>query len=228
MSPPAQPLKVLLAAHPNLDTLDLTGPLEILSHATHPSTSPLKKAFTTTITSASELTTTGQGLTFQRNIPITEADATLSDYDILVIPGGGSPGVLEGKTEPLHLIKAFVSLPKREDGRVRILFSVCTGSLFLAEAGVLDGLTATTHPEYYGKLREILQAKGMGDRTTVVEERFVVNKVDGEKGLRIVTAGGVSSGIDAALWLVGDLVGMESQEKVERIVQHAHRSGVVL
>jgi transcriptional regulator GlxA family with amidase domain len=228
MSPQTQPLKGLLAAHPNLDTLDLTGPLEILSQATHRSTSLPKKAFTTTITSASELTTTGQGLTFQRNIPITDAHATLSDYDILVIPGGGSPGVLEGKTEPLHLIKAFVSLPKREDGRVRILFSVCTGSLFLAEAGVLDGLTATTHPEYYGKLREILQAKGMGDRTTAVEERFVVNKTDGQKGLRIITAGGVSSGIDAALWLVGDLVGMESKEKVERIVQHAHRSGIVL
>ena len=117
---------------------------------------------------------------------------------------------------------------EREDGRVRILFSVCTGSLFLAEAGVLDGLTATTHPDYYGKLREILQAKGMGDRTAVVEERFVVNKIDGEKGLRVITAGGVSSGIDAALWLVGDRVGMESKEKVERIVQHAHRSGVVL
>jgi transcriptional regulator GlxA family with amidase domain len=100
--------------------------------------------------------------------------------------------------------------------------------LFLAEAGVLDGLTATTHPEYYGKLREILQAKGMGDRTTVLEERFVVNKMDEEKGLRVITAGGVSSGIDAALWLVGDRVGMESKDKVESIVQHAHRTGVVL
>ncbi|PMD14108.1 class I glutamine amidotransferase-like protein [Hyaloscypha hepaticicola] len=228
-------MKVLITVHPNLDTLDLTGPLEILSHATHPTTTttPPAPAFNITITSASPLTTTGQGLTFQRHIPIPDVYSTLSTYDILIIPGGASSSVLEGHTEPLHLIKAFASLPKREDGRARILFSVCTGSLFLAEAGVLDGLTVTTHPEYYGKLREILHAKvegegkGEGDRTMVVEERFVVNRTD-EEGLRVVTAGGVSSGIDGALWVVGELVGRECKEGVEGIVQHAYRSGVVL
>jgi transcriptional regulator GlxA family with amidase domain len=221
------PFKVLYAAHPGLDTLDLTGPLETLSHAAHLSSAPPQKAFTRTITAVSALTTTGQGLTFQRDIPISEAHSKLADFDILVIPGGGSPGVLEGKTEPLDLIRAFVAQPKKEDGRIRILFSVCTGSLILAEAGALDGKTATTHPNYYGKLREIVQSRGEG-KTAVVEERFVVNRTDAEKGLRIITAGGVSSGIDAALWLIGDLVGKESKEKVEAIVQHAHRTGVVL
>jgi transcriptional regulator GlxA family with amidase domain len=227
MSTPSKPLKVLYHAHPHLDTLDFTGPLEILSHAAHLSSTPPQKAFTHTITAVSQLITTNQGLTFQRDIPVSEAYSKLADFDILVIPGGGSPGVLEGKTEPLGLIKTFVSLPKKADGSIRILFSVCTGSLFLAETGVLDGKTATTHPNYYGKLREIVQSRGEG-RTTVVEERFVVNRTDVEKGLRIITAGGVSSGIDAALWLVGDLVGKESKEKVEAIVQHAHRTGVVL
>ena len=83
-----------------------------------------------------------------------------------------------------------------------------------------------THPEYYGRLREIVKAKGTN--TTVVEERFVVNKLDEQKGLRIITAGGVTSGIDAVLWLVGEVVGKESKANVEFIVQHAHRSGVVL
>ena len=224
MSAKTVPLKVLYTTHPILDTLDFAGPLEILSHAKHSSSLP---AFTHTITAVSELTTTGQGLTFQRNISIAEAHSRLTDFDILVVPGGGTPGVLEGKTEPLHLIKAFLALPKREDGSIRILFSVCTGSLFLAEVGALDGKTATTHPGYYDKLREIVNGRGEG-KTIVVEERFVVNRTDEEKGLKIITAGGVSSGIDAALWLVGDLVGKESKEKVEFIVQHAHRSGVVL
>jgi len=199
--------------------------LEILSHAAH-STSPPTPAFSHTIASLTDLTTTHQNLRFQRDISISSAYITLVDYDILVIPGGGSPGVLGGHTEPIHLIKAFAALPKKDDGTPRFLLSVCTGSLFLAEAGVLEGLTATTHPEYYGNLRDIVKAKGT--KTTVVEERFVVNKLDEQNGLRIITAGGVSSGIDAALWLVGELVGKESKEKVEFIVQHAHRTGIVM
>jgi transcriptional regulator GlxA family with amidase domain len=218
-------LNVLYAVHPSLDTLDLAGPLEILSHPTRASSIPPAKVFASTITAVSEFTTTEQRLTIKRHIPISEAHAKLADFDILVIPGGGSQGVLRGKTEPLDLIKAFAALRKKQDGSIRTLMSVCTGSLFLAEAGVLDGKTATTHPNYYMQLREMVAASG---KTKVVEERFVVNKTDEEMGLRIVTAGGVSSGIDAALWLIGDVVGKESMEKVAHVVQHAHRGGVVL
>jgi len=218
-------LNVLYAVHPSLDTVDLTGSLEILSHATHPSSSPPVKVFENTITAVTEFTTTEQKLTVKRHIPISEAHAKLGDVDILVIPGGGSKGVLQGKTEPLDLIKAFAALPKKEDGSIRTLMSVCTGSLFLAEAGVLNGKTATTHPDYYGQLREMVAGNGT---TKVVEDRFVVNKTDEERGLRIITAGGVSSGIDAALWLIGDVAGKESMEKVAHSVQHAHRGGVVL
>ena len=219
------PLKVLYHAHPDLDTLDLVGPLEILSHAVYSNTTPRAKVFANTITAVSEFTTTGQMLTFKRDIPISEAYAKLTDFDVLVIPGGGSPGVLEGKTEPLDLIKAFVDLPKKADGSLRTLMSVCTGSLFLAEAGVLDGQTATTHPGYYDKIKELAKSKGT---TTVVEDRFVVNKTDQEKGLRIITAGGVNSGIDAGIWLVNDVAGKESMDGVLFVVQHAHRGGLVL
>jgi putative intracellular protease/amidase len=111
------------------------------------------RIFTSTITAVSELTTTNQNLTLQRHIDITTAYSTPAGYDILVIPGGGTPGVLEGKTEPLGLIKAFAGSRKREDGGIRTLMSVCRGSFLLAEAGVLGGKSVTTHPRYYGKLR---------------------------------------------------------------------------
>jgi transcriptional regulator GlxA family with amidase domain len=228
MASPQQPLKVLIHLHPSLDTLDFTGPLEMLSHATWPPTADsdksVSKVFHNTITAVSEFTTSNQNLTVKRHISTTEAYATLADYDVLVIPGGGSPGVLEGKTEPLDLIKAFAALPKREDGRTRYLLSVCTGSLFLGEAGVLHGLSATTHKNYYGTLREVTGAKG---DTKVLEERYVVNKVN-EKGLRVVTSGGVSCGLDACLWLIGEVAGRESRERVAEIVQYAWREGVVL
>lgn len=224
-----QPLKVLYHLHHQMDTLDFTGPLEILSHATYVATSDSDTAqsnvFHATITAVDEFTTSTQDCTIKRHVPISEAYATLADYDVLIIPGGGSPGVLNGKTEPLDLIKAFVELPKRDDGRTRYLLSVCTGSLFLAEAGVLDGLSATTHVNYYGQLEKICQSKG---KTTVLEERFVVNKVDEEKGLRTITSGGVSSGLDSCLWLIGEIAGKESRESVMHNVQCAWREGVVL
>ena len=223
-----QPLKVLIHLHPNLDTLDFVGPLEILSDATWASTSdsdaPVSEVFHNTLTAVSEFTTSTQNLTVKRHVAITEAYATLSDYDVLIIPGGGSPAVLNGKTEPLGLIKAFAALPRREDGRTRYLLSVCTGALFLAEAGVLDGLSATTHTNYYGRLRELAGAKG---DTKVLEERFVVNKVDG-KGLRVITSGGISCGLDSSLWLIEEVAGRESRERVAENSHYAWREGVVL
>lgn len=220
------PFKVLYALHPSLDTLDFTGPLEIFSHATYQPTSDTdnaeSKVFQPTISAVSEFTTSTQKAIFKRHISIIEAHSTLAEYNVLVIPGGGSQPVLDGQTEPIHLIKAFAALPKKADGSTRYLLSVCTGSLFLAEAGVLDGLSGTTHVNYYGQLGKIAAKKG---KTTVLDERFVVNKVDEEKGLRIITSGGVSCGLDASLWLVEHIAGSESKERVMKIVQYAWREG---
>jgi transcriptional regulator GlxA family with amidase domain len=223
-----RPIKVLYHVHPKLDTMDFTGPFEILSTPVHVSTlssSGPTKIFQNTIAAVSEFTITNQNLTLKHHIPTSEAHANLVDYDVLVIPGGGSPGVLEGKTEPLGLINAFASLPKKGDGSIRTILSVCTGSLLLAEAGVLDGKSATTHPFYYGKLGDISALKG---KTNVLKERFVVNEVDEEKGLRIITAGGISCGLDASLWLIGELVSKECLDFVAGRVQYAYREGVIL
>lgn len=219
-------LKILYHLHPNVETLDFAGPFEILSHAKYPDSST--PAFTSTITAVEPTVTTRQNCSINRHVSLSEAYATLADYDVLVIPGGGvadAGGVLENKTEPIALAKAFAELPKREDGSVRVLFSVCTGSLILAEAGVLDGVSATTHPSYYEQFEEMCAKKG---QTQVLRERYVVNKVQEGRGLRIVTAGGVSCGMDAGLWLVQQVAGLEAAEKVTQIVQYAWRKGVVL
>lgn len=216
------PLKVLYHIHPDLYTLDLAGPLELLTSANYPSGG---RIFSSTVTATTEYVTTEQNLEIRCHISVEDAYASLADYDVLIIPGGGSPGVLGGQTEPIHLIKAFSDLPKRDDGRVRTLLSVCTGSLFVAAAGVLDGLVATTHANYYPRLREVAAAQG---ETKVVEERFVVNKVNEEKGLRVVTSGGVTCGLDSCLWLIGETAGLESKELSAHRVQYAWREGLVL
>ncbi len=220
-----QPLKVLLPIHPMLEALDFVGPLEILSHARF---SQGPEAFQCTITAAEALTTSTQGVAFSRDMDISEAHRRLSEFDVMVIPGGGSHSVLEKDSEPLALIRAFATLPKREGGRARILISVCTGSLFLASQGILRGLTAVTHPNYIGKLHEICNQQGAGaESTTVVNERYVVNRVS-ERGLRVITSGGISCGLDATLWLVEDVAGQTAREQVEHNTQYAWRQGLVV
>lgn len=109
----------------------------------------------------------------------------LSEIDILVVPGGGSEKVVKAKSQPIPLIKAFTELQKKQPNRERSIMSVCTGSLFLAEAGILSGLAATTHPNFITKLEIIASnaaQRDMADRVDVVEERYVVNNLRFELG----------------------------------------------
>lgn len=192
----------------------------MLSHAFHDKNynaprSEANPVFSSTIVSSTELTTTNQNLVIKRDISFTQAHADLASYDVLVIPGGGSSNVLTERTEPISLITAFFNLPPKKDGSTRYILSVCTGSLFLGEAGILKGLSATTHFDFYDRLREITG----GNETKVLEERFVVNRKDEERGVRVITAGGVSCGLDACLWLIGEVVGEEIKESAANVVQ---------
>ncbi len=108
-------------------------------------------------------------------------DEPLWGYDMLVVPGGFAARELANDEE-------FVSWLKTTDAD--LLASVCTGSLLLGAAGFLSGKRATTHPDAYDLLSEHCEE--------VVEERVVR---DGN----VVTAGGVTSGIDLGLSLVAEL-----------------------
>ena len=99
--------------------------------------------------------------------------------DVLVIPGGGGVRTLLEDQD-------FLGWLRRVHATTRFTTSVCTGSLLLAAAGLLDGLTAATH---WGAVGEI---EGYG--ATYTPERVVRHG-------RIITSAGVSSGIDMALHL---------------------------
>lgn len=99
--------------------------------------------------------------------------------DIVVVPGGFG-------TRALVNDEAILDWIRTAHGTSRFTTSVCTGSLLLGAAGLLDGLSATTH----FAARQLLAKYG----ATPSEARIV------EEG-KIITAAGVSSGIDMALLL---------------------------
>jgi transcriptional regulator GlxA family with amidase domain len=129
------------------------------------------------------------------------ADATLEEIpspDIVVVPGGfGNRMLLEH--EPLH--EWIRGVHETSTWTT----SVCTGSLLLAAAGLLDGAPATTH----WLARDVLAELG----AEPVPDRIV------EHG-KIVTAAGVSSGIDMALHLVTNINGPEVAQAVQLGIEY--------
>jgi transcriptional regulator GlxA family with amidase domain len=111
-------------------------------------------------------------------------DATLgelTDPDVVVVPGGVG-------TRPLVQDEELLSWLRTAHGTSAFTTSVCTGSLLLAAAGLLEGLTATTH---WSAMAELARLGAVPTRQRVVEHL----------DRRIVTAAGVSAGIDMALRL---------------------------
>ena len=143
-------------------------------------------------------------------------DATFDEVphpDVVVIPGG--IGTRPLVADPDHPIFDWVRAAHQTS---RFTTSVCTGSLVLAAAGLLQGLSATTHWGAYDALRK-LGAEPTGQR--------VVEHLD----QRIITAAGVSSGIDMALrlseLLVDDIAAKAMQLMIEYDPQPPFDAGSV-
>ncbi len=132
-----------------------------------------------------------------------EVDGTFEDFahpDIVVFPGGVG-------TRPLMHDERVLDWVRGVHPTTTYTTSVCTGSLVLAAAGLLDGLTATTHWSALGTLAEH-GAIPVSDR--------VVEHLD----RRIITAAGVSSGIDMALRLVELLVDRTAAEASQLMIEY--------
>jgi transcriptional regulator GlxA family with amidase domain len=120
--------------------------------------------------------------------------------DLLVLPGGSTPPLLEDD-DFLRRIRAL-----KDSGT--LMTSVCTGALIFAKAGLLDGRPATTH---WGSIEKL---GGLGSDIRVdADARFVD---DGD----VVTAAGVSAGIDMALHLIARLESVERAQEVRRYIQY--------
>jgi transcriptional regulator GlxA family with amidase domain len=130
-------------------------------------------------------------------------DATFDDVsepDIIVFPGGVG-------TRPLQTDKRVLDWLRHAHRTTRFTTSVCTGSLVLGAAGLLEGLPATTHWACYNDLA----AHG-----ALPTAQRVVEHLD----QRIITSAGVSSGIDMALRLVELLIDATAAQAMQLMIEY--------
>jgi transcriptional regulator GlxA family with amidase domain len=180
-------MQVAYLLYPRFTALDITGPHDVLNSV--PGTESVFVA-----EEAGPVRNESDTLSLVADRPLAE----VTRPDIVVVPGGlGTRALLDH--EPLlawlrgvHETSTWTT-------------SVCTGSLLLAAAGLLDGTPATTHWLYRDQLAE-LGAEPAPDR--VVREG------------KVVTAAGVSSGIDMALRLIQLMHGDEAAQAVQLGIEY--------
>lgn len=120
------------------------------------------------------------------------------DADVLLLPGGH----VDDENER---IRAWI---KKANDRATTVLTVCNGSFFLASAGMLDGLEATT---FNGALDRLAEA---APRTKIVRDRRFVDNG------KVVTSAGLASGIDAAFHVLGEFEGRGRAQEVATFLEY--------
>lgn len=178
-------LNVAILIFDGVQIIDYTGPYEVLGS--------WSRRNVYTVAERPEAIKTNMGMQVIPNYTFQNQPRP----DILIIPGGGSsePG-REARGVGRQLDNQNVIKWIQDNAaEAKHVMSVCNGAFLLAKAGLLDGLEATTTAGLIERL------KGMAPKTKVVsDKRFVDNG-------KIITTGGLSSGIDGALHLVEKLDG---------------------
>jgi len=132
--------------------------------------------------------------------------------DIFLVPGGGgytAAGVPYGSRKEMHN-PVLLEWIKKNNGYAEMVLSVCTGSLILAKAGLLDGLSATTHWKSMDQLKEAAP-----NTKLIYDKRWVDNG-------RIIVSAGVSAGIDMSLYVIQKLLGKDVADLTARSMQYDH------
>jgi len=179
--------RVGLVLYPRFTALDIVGPFQTLVDV------PGLDVFFVAATTGPVVDHSGR-LALEAKVAFDDVDA----LDVLVVPGGFADGSIDASNEVVRFIKKI-------HPTTTWTTSVCTGSIFLAHAGILDGLTATTHWASYDRLRAL--------GAVPTEQRVV------QEG-KIVTAAGVSAGIDMGLVLVAALVGEDMAKVIQLAIEY--------
>jgi len=178
--------KINMLLFEGMTQLDLTGPYEVLAR--------MPGAKIELVGETMQPVASDRGLAI---VPTTTRDKA-GPADLLVVPGG--PGVDDAILDP-----GWVEFVRRQAAGARWVFGICTGTLLLGAAGVLQGRRSTGH----WLARDLLAHFG----ATVSDERMVV---DGN----LFTSGGVTAGIDMALRVVAELKGEETAKRIQLQIEY--------
>jgi putative intracellular protease/amidase len=180
-------MRIVFPLYPRFTALDAIGPYEVLSRL------PGAEVVFAAVEPGPVTTDTGT-----LTVLAETALADIADCDVVVVPGG--PGCLEAGQDAAYTGWLAAVHPK-----TRWTASVCSGSLLLGAAGILDGLPATSH----WAVADTLPMFGAipTPRRTVFTGK-------------IVTAAGVASGIDMALALAAELSDRETAESIQLFIEY--------
>ncbi len=189
----ANPVMIGIVLFQDAEELDWAGPYEVFGMATK----TVENARVVTIAESLEAVTGFNGL---RVLPDCDFKSA-PELDVVLVPGG--QGTRKEVDNPVMMDWLAKVAP-----RCQWVTSVCTGALLLHGAGLTDDKRVTTHWAFIDQLRE------RAPKTTVLEGVRYVR--DGN----LVTAAGVSAGIDMSLWLVGQIWGVDHARGTQRFMEY--------
>jgi transcriptional regulator GlxA family with amidase domain len=174
---------VAVLVYEKVDGLDFTGPFDVFATA-----SIWGKDFHVyTVSEKAAPLNTISGFTIYPKYSFDDCPPP----DILIVPGG-----IGSRTEMYN--ESLTSWINETASTAELVLSVCTGALLLAKANLLDGLSITTNRRAIDLLRQVAPSN-----SRIVED---VRYVDNGK---IIMSAGVTAGIDASLYVVSKLLGIE-------------------
>jgi transcriptional regulator GlxA family with amidase domain len=179
-------MKIVILLFDNYTALDIVGPYEVLNKL------PNSKIYLVGLEKREYKDTYGLKISADNSID------EISEADILLIPGGFGIDNLLKSEEVLDWIR-------RIDRTTKWTVSVCSGSLLLAQTGLLNGKNCTTH----WRRKEQLQRFNV----KVKNERYIQ---DG----KFITSAGVSAGIDMALYLVSKIAGDQTAMMFQLAIEY--------
>jgi transcriptional regulator GlxA family with amidase domain len=201
-------MKVAVIVFEGVDEVDAIGPYEVFANAAQGGADV--SVSLVTLDERDEVTGS-------HGVHIRPHGTLEEGADLVVVPGGGwNDRAPEGAWAQSERGDLGAALAAHRQGGGH-LASVCTGGMILASAGLLDGLEATTH---HGAIDQLAEHGAIARTERVIDA--------GE----VVTCGGVTSGIDMALWIVEREFGRPLSDGIAREMEHervgeVHRSAPV-